>query len=105
MLSYKLFKTCIICFHGYRARCQKSMNHENDESAEHQNDGRCHYQAQYDNRIFTCRVSCTENFPLVSFSERNKGQKKVGKFLRMSGETVSGGIGISVIGGNFSAVC
>lgn len=79
MLGYnvhnKLFKTCIVCFHGYSARCQKSMNHENDESAEHQSDGRCHYQAQYDNRIFTCRVSCTESFPLVSFSYRSKGKK------------------------------
>lgn len=35
------------------------MNHEQDESVEHECEGKCHYQAQYDNRIFTCRVSYT----------------------------------------------
>ncbi|KAJ7371035.1 Zinc finger FYVE domain-containing protein 1 [Desmophyllum pertusum] len=44
--------SCLSC----NARCQKSMNHEKDESAEHQSEGRCHYQAQFDNRIFTCRA-------------------------------------------------
>lgn len=44
--------TCLSC----NARCQKSMNHEKDESAEHQADGRCCYQAQFDNRIYTCRA-------------------------------------------------
>ena len=34
------------------------MNHENDESSAHHSDVRCQYQAQFDNRIFTCRVSC-----------------------------------------------
>ncbi|XP_073247617.1 zinc finger FYVE domain-containing protein 1-like [Porites lutea] len=43
---------CLSC----NARCQKSMNHEQDESVEHECEGKCHYQAQYDNRIFTCRM-------------------------------------------------
>ena len=43
-----------------RARSQKSMNHENDESSAHRSDVKCHYQAQFDNRIFTCRVRCKE---------------------------------------------
>lgn len=91
LLGYRLFKTCMIiifCFHGYSARCQKSMNHENDESAEHQSDGRCHYQAQYDNRIFTCRVSCRGSFffftkIFLGATEETNG----GKFLPMRSET------------------
>ena len=73
------------------------MNHENDESAEHQSDGRCHYQAQYDNRILTCRVRCTKSFSqsLVRTSQR---QKTRGKFRPISGETVSEGTGISLSG-------
>lgn len=43
---------CLSC----QARCQKSMNHENDESSAHHSDVRCRYQAQFDNRIFTCRA-------------------------------------------------
>lgn len=44
--------SCLSC----KARCQKSMNHENDESSAHHSDVRCQYQAQFDNRIFTCRA-------------------------------------------------
>lgn len=39
------------------------MNHEKDESTDHMNDSRCHYQARFDNRIYTCRVSRSV-FPL-----------------------------------------
>lgn len=43
---------CLSC----SARCQRSMNHEKDESTDHMNDSRCHYQARFDNRIYTCRA-------------------------------------------------
>ena len=74
MLGYKLLKNLLLFFHGFSARCQKSMNHENDESAEHQSDSRCHYQAQYDNRIFTCKVSWTERFRYLLFLSAVKGK-------------------------------
>ena len=57
-LSFLTMDKILFGFHTCRARCQKSMNHENDESSAHHSDVRCQYQAQFDNRIFTCRVSC-----------------------------------------------
>ena len=81
------------------------MNHENDESAEHQSDGRCHYQAQYDNRIFTCRVRCTKSFSqslrLVFLSAIK--EKKRGTFRPISGGTLSEGTEISLTG-KFSVI-
>lgn len=32
------------------------MNHEGDESTVHQSKNRCHYQAQFDNRVYTCKA-------------------------------------------------
>lgn len=55
---FNLYRYLFGC-HCFSARCQRSMNHEQDESVEHECEGKCHYHAQYDNRIFTCRVSYT----------------------------------------------
>lgn len=49
------------CYH--RSHCQQSMNHDN-ENVEHKCEVRCQYQAQYDNRYYTCKVR--NNVSIVS---------------------------------------
>lgn len=40
----------------FRSGCKRSMNHLK-EGSEHEAKHQCRYSAQYDNRIYTCKVS------------------------------------------------
>jgi len=47
--------TCTAKCQSCSARCQCSMSHERDK-IKHSSNARCKYQAQFDNRLFLCRV-------------------------------------------------
>lgn len=40
-----------------RSGCKNSMNHAG-EGLNHEAKHRCRYSVQYDNRVYTCKVSC-----------------------------------------------
>lgn len=45
---------------AFSSGCKRSMNHFK-EGLEHEAKHRCRYSAQYDNRIYTCKVSKSPN--------------------------------------------
>lgn len=46
----------MVCFCILRCGCKKSMNHAK-EGVPHESKSRCRYSHQYDNRVYTCKVS------------------------------------------------
>jgi len=47
--------TCVSKCLSCSARCGKCMNHEKEQKA-HQSEQKCSYQAQYDNKVYTCKI-------------------------------------------------
>jgi len=47
--------TCVSKCLSCSARCGKNMNHEKEEK-EHRSEQKCTYQAQFDNKVYTCKA-------------------------------------------------